>query len=690
MDLDSTTYVERIAYNAKGQRTLIALGSGVMTRYAYDPDTFRLTRLRSEPCTTTNPSTYHPSGAAVQDFGYAYDLTGNLLTLTDRTPGGGLPIQPDQLDRSFSYDPLYRLLTATGRECDTPPPPAPWDDHPKCTDLTRTRAYTEAYTYDPVGNIRRLCHRAGTGGFTRDFTLDPDNSAPHTNRLSALTVGGTTSRYTYDTSGNLAAEDTSRHFEWDHSNRMRAYRTQTTSAEPSVHTHYLYDSTGQRVKKLVRKQAGQIEVTVYIDGTFEQRLLIQRATSTENNTIHVMDAHQRVALVRVGPALSDDISPDTIYHLGDHLGSSNAALDNFGNPVNREEYTPYGETSFGSYSKKRYRYTGKERDEESSLNYHEARYYAPWLCRWASCDPVGHADGVHLYSYVRNSPTRLTDPRGLESGPKDDEPKAKASKPPGKAYQRGTYKGLRGVKIDGNKPTIREHGIPGAQFESLHYNPRTGRSDYRNHGPEYRADGVYLNSEANAAAKTHEHGQVPSDNSRTRSIKLLQSEAAAGRGPGANLNEHLYGPSVTRMVETETPLRTAEQTALEQMGNSFSVQRLHETGQIVELESSFIRNQPSPIRSTESLSPTETSARGGGFNTPVFVLNLYLLYLLAVQLYNAPKSERPAIASEAGFWFVATSVASWALGGIASLVSLVVQIPSDDPQPVRHGATGTW
>ena len=308
VDLDSTTYVERIAYNAKGQRTLIALGSGVMTRYAYDPDTFRLTRLRSEPCTTTNPSTYHPSGAAVQDFGYAYDLTGNLLTLTDRTPGGRLPIQPDQLDRSFSYDPLYRLLTATGRECDTPPPPAPWDDHPKCTDLTRTRAYTEAYTYDPVGNIRRLCHRAGTGGFTRDFTLDPDNSAPHTNRLSALTVGGTTSRYTYDTSGNLAAEDTSRHFEWDHSNRMRAYRTQTTSAEPSVHTHYLYDSTGQRVKKLVRKQAGQIEVTVYIDGTFEQRLLIQRATSTENNTIHVMDAHQRVALVRVGPALP------TTYH----------------------------------------------------------------------------------------------------------------------------------------------------------------------------------------------------------------------------------------------------------------------------------------------------------------------------------------------------------------------------------------
>src|SRR5262249_24206447 len=35
VDLDQTTFVQRIAYNAKGQRTLIAYGNGVMTRYAY-------------------------------------------------------------------------------------------------------------------------------------------------------------------------------------------------------------------------------------------------------------------------------------------------------------------------------------------------------------------------------------------------------------------------------------------------------------------------------------------------------------------------------------------------------------------------------------------------------------------------------------------------------------------------------
>jgi RHS repeat-associated protein len=46
---------------------------------------------------------------------------------------------------------------------------------------------------------------------------------------------------------------------------------------------------------------------------------------------------------------------------------------------------------------KRYRFTGQERDEESNLNHHGARYYAPWLGRWASADPEGLKAGINLY-----------------------------------------------------------------------------------------------------------------------------------------------------------------------------------------------------------------------------------------------------------------------------------------------------
>ena len=59
---------------------------------------------------------------------------------------------------------------------------------------------------------------------------------------------------------------------------MRVFRTQAGNAEPSVHAHYLYDASGQRVKKLVRKQGGQVEVTIYIDGVFEHQRIVQGST----------------------------------------------------------------------------------------------------------------------------------------------------------------------------------------------------------------------------------------------------------------------------------------------------------------------------------------------------------------------------------------------------------------------------
>src|SRR5262249_51932180 len=146
--------------------------------------------------------------------------------------------------------------------------------------------------------------------------------------------------YTYDASGNLTGETTSRHFEWDHSDRMRAFRIQPQGAEPSLRAYYLYDAAGQRVKKLVRKQSGGDQVTVYIAGLFEHH----RRGGQANNTLHLMDDQRRIATVRVGPALDGDIRPPVQYHFGDHLGSSNVVVDGVGDLINSEEYTPYGET----------------------------------------------------------------------------------------------------------------------------------------------------------------------------------------------------------------------------------------------------------------------------------------------------------------------------------------------------------
>ena len=101
-----------------------------------------------------------------------------------------------------------------------------------------------------------------------------------------------------------------------------------------------------------------------------------------------MDDKQRIALVetRTLDTAGNDPAPRQLirYQFGNHLGSASLELDDQAQIISYEEYTPYGSSTYQAVrsqteTPKRYRYTGKERDEESGLYYHGARYYAPWL-----------------------------------------------------------------------------------------------------------------------------------------------------------------------------------------------------------------------------------------------------------------------------------------------------------------------
>jgi len=70
-------------------------------------------------------------------------------------------------------------------------------------------------------------------------------------------------------------------------------------------------------------------------------------------------------------------------------------------------------------SQEPFRYTGKERDDETGLFYYGARYYGPWLGRWTAADPIGIKDGPCVFAYVSNNPINRFDPSGME-GEEDD------------------------------------------------------------------------------------------------------------------------------------------------------------------------------------------------------------------------------------------------------------------------------
>jgi RHS repeat-associated protein len=105
------------------------------------------------------------------------------------------------------------------------------------------------------------------------------------------------------------------------------------------------------------------------------------------------------------------------------LGSVAVEVDENGGVISFEDYHPYGTSalrvvrSASEGSVKRYRYTGKERDEETGLYYHGARYYACWLARWTAVDPIGKEDGVNFYSYVTSRPSLLIDSTGKFGAP---------------------------------------------------------------------------------------------------------------------------------------------------------------------------------------------------------------------------------------------------------------------------------
>ncbi|MGB3464927.1 MAG: RHS repeat-associated core domain-containing protein, partial [Cyclobacteriaceae bacterium] len=92
--------------------------------------------------------------------------------------------------------------------------------------------------------------------------------------------------------------------------------------------------------------------------------------------------------------------------------------------ISYEEYYPFGSTSYwagrseSEVKQKRYRYVGKEKDSETGLYYYGARYYAAWLCRFISVDPLKDEYPYYTsYQYAGNKPVTFIDLDGLEEAP---------------------------------------------------------------------------------------------------------------------------------------------------------------------------------------------------------------------------------------------------------------------------------
>ena len=411
----ATNFVQNIDYDAKGQRERIQYGNGSTTGYTYDEKTFRLKRL----LTTRN------NGADIlQDLNYTYDAAGNIAQIDDAAQQtiffNGSVVSPSQ---KFEYDALYRLVKATGREhvsvnADGEPEAEGYNAAQiSPQDGSAMRNYTREWEYDSVGNILSMIHKFNGSQWTRRNAYATDS-----NRLTSSTVGSASANFSYNAHGSMASMPHLSAMDWDFAEKLCHITRGTTEA------YYNYDGGGIRTRKVVEKN-GVVETRLYLGGFEIWRKTVNGVLDTERETLHVMDDKRRIALVETltvenGNAVANPL-PVLRFQLDNHLGSASLELDDSANVISYEEYYPYGDTSYragrnaSEVSQKRYRYTGKEKDEESGLYYHGARYYACWLGRWTAADPIGIGDGLNVYMYVHGNPLSGVDPSGTEAQPDD-------------------------------------------------------------------------------------------------------------------------------------------------------------------------------------------------------------------------------------------------------------------------------
>ena len=294
---------------------------------------------------------------------------------------------------------------------------------------------TQSYTYDHLNRLTNATETGGTGwaqGYGYDVTgnrwvspatpgpLSLTNATPQAQGWFDNCVGGTgptcaggtwspsannqilaSDGWFYDAAGNvLQAGSTALTFTYDAENRQV-----TANVNGAVST-YAYDGNGLRVSKSVPAGSGT------------------------NTTVSVYDAFGNEAAQYPSFVPASICDTPTCYVTMDHLGSTRMLTDSSGNVQRRYDFLPFGQelgagigsrtTAMGylAGSGLSAKFTGQDRDQETSNDWFQVRSMSGAAGRFQSVDPgnagadAGDPQTWNGYSYVGNNPMSFTDPSG--------------------------------------------------------------------------------------------------------------------------------------------------------------------------------------------------------------------------------------------------------------------------------------
>lgn len=400
--------VSEIQYNAFGQVERQCAGNGVISCATFRPEDGRLAHLKA----------FVPGQPVLQDLTYDYDAVGNITGLTDAAdPTHYHRNQRIESANRYRYDSLYRLIEASGRQLRNASGGPQLPAFQSAPDPGQLERYTRLYTYDMAGNLLVMQHQADSGSRTertaiakfsnRSLPQKPDGELPDDNEIAVA----------YDVNGNRNILQPGQGLLWDLRNQLRQVDQVVREDDPDDIEFYLYDGSGQRLRKIRQAYTGTLtrtHETRYLPGV--------EIRSCADEVLHVITVEAGRGTVQVlhwkkKPA-SDIPQNQHRYNFTDHLNSSTLELDEVARLITWESYYPYGGTCWWAgrdkleASYKTIRYSGQERDA-TGLYYYGFRYYMPWCQRWLNADPGGIDDGLNLFAMVYGNPIRFVDAKGL-------------------------------------------------------------------------------------------------------------------------------------------------------------------------------------------------------------------------------------------------------------------------------------
>ncbi|MDR0217366.1 MAG: RHS repeat protein [Enterobacteriaceae bacterium] len=415
--------VVSLTYSAAGQKLREEHGNGVVTIYSYESETQRLIRIKTE-----RPGGHAAGAKVLQDLRYNYDPVGNVLSVrNDAEKTRFWRNQKVVPENTYTYDSLYQLVSATGREMAnagqqgiTSPAPIV----PLSTDNSAYTNYLRTYLYDTAGNLTQIRHNAPAtnNNYTTDITV-----SDRSNRgvLSTLTENSAKVDTLFTAGGQQKQLQPGQNLSWTPRDELLMVAPVVREGAADDRESYRYDADSQRILKMSVQKTGntvQSQRVLYLLG-----LELRNTTNgnTEKEKLQVVIAgsagRAQVRLLHWEAGKPAEIPNDQVRYSYDNLtGSSGLELDGGGNVISMEEYYPYGGTAVWTARSeveadyKTVRYSGKERDA-TGLYYYGYRYYQPWAGRWLSADPAGTVDGLNLFRMVRNNPVNYYDEQGTIS-----------------------------------------------------------------------------------------------------------------------------------------------------------------------------------------------------------------------------------------------------------------------------------